>query len=419
MIFSKNSVCVLLLCLGNIAVSDEPVTFEEACAVLQPAPEVDVARDNPAGLEGRVMVGYQGWFRAEGDGSGLGFAHYTRKGKFEPGFCTIDLWPDLSEFEEDEKYPTAFRHSDGSVAHVFSSLNAKTVNRHFQWMEQYGIDGVFVQRFAGVVSHESRSRRLLKADNQKLMYCRDAANANHRSYALMYDLSGWKGNDFELLARDWKKLRSLMKLTQDPNDQAYLQFKGRPLVAIWGVGFNDDREYTLNDAERFIRFLKHNPEWGQTSIMLGVPFGWRMQIRDATKEAEFHKILEMADVISPWSVGRYHSVDFDSGIFVQNQIDDRKWCSERGITYLPVVYPGFSWHNMKGEKIDAIPRRGGRFFWDQFVATRAAGNRTAYVAMFDEIDEATAIFKCTNHPPTGNGVNFLDYEGLPADHYLR
>jgi len=39
-----------------------------------------------------------------------------------------------------------------------------------------------------------------------------------------------------------------------------------------------------------------------------------------------------------------------------------------------------------------------------------------YVAMFDEMDEGTAIFKCSNHPPAG--VSLCNYEGLPTDHYL-
>jgi len=35
--------------------------------------------------------------------------------------------------------------------------------------------------------------------------------------------------------------------------------------------------------------------------------------------------------------------------------------------------------------------------------------------MFDEVDEGTAIFKCTNQPPVGR---FCTYEGYPSDHYL-
>lgn len=409
----------LVLFLGSNVSGQDRISREEAYGVLVPAPRTSGDRANPTGIRGKILTGYQGWFRAPGDGSGMGFYHYEKRGKFEPGHCTIDLWPDLSKYDDDEKFDTSFRHRDGRVAQVFSSMNPKTVNRHFKWMKDYGIDGAFVQRFALVGAKNHRSYNHLKSDNQKLLNCRAAANANGRCYALMYDLSGLKSGDFERLNVDWKNLRTKMKLGFDPNDRAYLQHNGKPLIAIWGVGFKDDRDYSLEDAEKFIRLLKHNPEWGGMSVMLGVPFGWRELKRDAIEDEHLHEVLKLADIISPWSIGRYHRVNFEEGKHVANLVEDRKWCEENKLEYLPVVYPGFSWHNMKGAKLDAVPRRGGRFYWDQFVAIRAAGIETAYLAMFDEVDEATAIFKVSNDPPVGEGFKFLDNEGLPSDHFLK
>ena len=42
-----------------------------------------------------------------------------------------------------------------------------------------------------------------------------------------------------------------------------------------------------------------------------------------------------------------------------------------------------------------------------------------YQAMFDEVDEGSAIFKVTNNPPPPSGnIQFLTLEGLPSDEYL-
>lgn len=127
----------------------------------------------------------------------------------------------------------------------------------------------------------------------------------------------------------------------------------------------------------------------------------------------------MNGVVGPWSVGRYRTPKEVKENAEKRWKPDLKWCVERQIDFLPVVYPGFSWKNLKGEGLGAIPRLKGEFLWSQLVAAKRVGCKMIYVAMFDEVDEGTAIFKCTNRPPKGKGTEFLDMEGLPSDFYLR
>ena len=111
-------------------------------------------------------------------------------------------------------------------------------------------------------------------------------------------------------------------------------------------------------------------------------------------------------------------LDQITGMLAGVMQSDAAWCRQRGKEYMPVVFPGFSWHNMKPESpLGLIPRLKGKFLWAQYAATKRAGATMVYQAMFDEVDEATAIFKCTNDPPVG-ASKFLTYEGLPPDHYL-
>ena len=78
------------------------------------------------------------------------------------------------------------------------------------------------------------------------------------------------------------------------------------------------------------------------------------------------------------------------------------WCRDNRIDYVPVVFPGFSWHNMHPESTAVqIPRNNGKFYWKQLVGSIHEGAEMIYVAMFDEIDEGTAIFKTTKDPPVG------------------
>lgn len=360
-------------------------------------------------LSGKVMCGYQGWFNAEGDGAGRGFHHWVKgDGNLRPGNAKIDLWPDVSELAANERFPSDFRHANGSTAEVYSAFKQATVLRHFQWMRDYGIDGVFVQRFATPL----RDAKSLRHNNVVLDHCREGANRFGRAYAVMYDLSGLDENRVSEVADDWRALRTQMHITEDA---AYLRHRGKPVVAVWGVGFNEDRKYTIAECRRLVEFLKKDG----CTVMLGVPNGWRELNRDSVTDPELHEVLKLADIVSPWTVGRYHT-PAEAQLHGEKDVKpDLAWCRAQGLDYLPVVFPGFSWFNMKGKAFNSIPRLKGEFLWSQFVAAKRAGAEMIYVAMFDEVDEGTAIFKCTNDVPVSNQDKFVTYEGLPSDFYLK
>jgi len=99
---------------------------------------------------------------------------------------------------------------------------------------------------------------------------------------------------------------------------------------------------------------------------------------------------------------------------------DREDLAKHGALWIPVVYSGFSWNNLQKKSWEdaIIPRRKGKFLWEQFhVLSQMGGVDTIFLAMFDEVDEGTAILKVTKTPPTQ--AHFLTYEGLPSDWYLR
>ena len=354
-------------------------------------------------LDGLVMAGYQGWFNAEDDGAGLGWKHYAKNGEFRPGRCSVEMWPDVSEYAK--TYPTEFRFADGSTARVFSSRDRSTTFLHFRWMQEYGIDGVFMQRFVTTLRSEKGR------DNYDIILSNavKAAEKYGSAICLIYDLSGTDTEHMGLLAEDWKRIGR--KLTESPN---YLRHNGKPLVAVWGVGFNDNRKYGYDDIEEIIRVLKSSG----CSILLGVPAFWRTLSMDALPDRRLHSLLEQADVIHPWFVGRYNN---DSYGRIQEVIrQDLEWCRAHGKDYIPVVFPGFSWFNLKNgvaAPLNQIPRLGGEFLWKQVAGAIDAGARSIYIAMFDEIDEGTAIFKCANEVPAGESP-FLSYEGVEPDRYL-
>jgi hypothetical protein len=213
-----------------------------------------------------------------------------------------------------------------------------------------------------------------------------------------------------------------LRLTESPQ---YLHHRGLPLLAIWGFGFTD-RPATPAQAAELIEFFEHNPDPRyRVTLLGGVPARWRTLTRDSQKAPEWAAVYRSLNVISPWTVGRFRDPDGIDRFYATEVRLDMEETRRLGIDYLPVTFPGFSWHNMNpSAPFNPIPRLGGRFYWRQVQRALQAGSTMLYTAMFDEVDEGTAMFKIApsaNAAPTEVKTVTLDADGdaLPSDWYLR
>lgn len=362
--------------------------------------------------KGLVMAGYQGWFNCEGDGADRGWTHYSKKGKFEDGSCTIDYWPEMDEYKV--KYKTPFKFSDGSPAYVFSSYDESTVDLHFRWMKEYGIDGVFIQRFFSVLTQKGR----INHNDKVLASAIKAAKKYGIAIALMYDIGSMDDSKYKLIFDDWKHLVNDLKLTNQGKHTTYLFHKDKPLVAFWGISAGTRESGHIPEIFDIMDFFKNDPVYGGCSIHLGIPSRWRTLGSDTKGDPRLHDVLKQADVVHPWLVGRYNEESYEA-YRQENIIDDVSWCKANGKSYAPTVFPGFSWYNMKPNEVsDKIPRNKGKFYWNQIAGAIESGAEMLYVAMFDEIDEGTAIIKISHKVPVGKSIFVPNEKEVPTDHYL-
>lgn len=364
--------------------------------------------------KGLVMAGYQGWFTAEGDGAGRGWHHYQKNGKFEPGFASVDFWPDISDYSK--TYPTAFKYSNGETARVYSPYDEESVDLHFKWMQEHNIDGVYMQRFVSEVKGESGKKHF----NKVLANALKASKKYNRAISVMYDLSGSNSSDMDFIIKDWEELQRIFNLYDNKENPTYLRHNGRPLLAIWGVGFNDGRKYTIADIQKLVDNIKGPTK--KASILLGVPYYWRTLTKDTENSPALHTLIKSADVIMPWAVGRYNASSYTS-VAGTTLPGDITWCKTNKIDYAPLVFPGFSWGNLKNDKTlyNQIPRGKGDFLWQQIAGAKMSGAEALYVAMFDEIDEGTAIYKTKKEgtTPLNADGKFVGIEtDLESDYYL-
>jgi hypothetical protein len=106
------------------------------------------------------------------------------------------------------------------------------------------------------------------------------------------------------IQKDWMRLVDDLNLT---GQGSYFKYRGKPLVAIFGLGFTGSNYVASSkDAQDLLNWFHYSADRKyQASLLGGVPSYWRTLNGDSRTEPEWAKIYATFDVISPWMVGRF------------------------------------------------------------------------------------------------------------------
>ncbi|GAA4608129.1 hypothetical protein BJY16_006683 [Actinoplanes octamycinicus] len=373
--------------LSSAALVPAAVALGEAAAAASP----------PGDVVGKVSVGYQGWFACPGDGAPIGGWWHWSRDRFQPpspSNTTIVSWPDVRDYAR--TYPTAYPNlGSGQPATLFSSYDQQTVDVHFDWMRTYGVDTAALQRF-NPFGDEGPTRDAMA---QKV---RAAAERTGRKFYIMYDVSGWAGMQSQLKT-DWTT-----KMAAHTASGAYARQNGKPVVCIWGFGFDDaNHDFSPAACLDVITWFKAQGCY----VIGGVPTYWREGKNDS--RTGFLDVYHAFHMLSPWMVGRTGDLAGLDWFFTNVNTPDQADCTAHGIDYQPCVLPG---------DLSAGHRRHGDFYWRSVYNMVRLGAQGLYVSMFDEFNEGNQIAKtaetAASAPP---GIRALDEDGTfcSADYYLR
>ncbi|MEV0778325.1 discoidin domain-containing protein [Streptomyces sp. NPDC050433] len=357
------------------------------------------AASPPGDVVGKITVGYQGWFACSGDGAPInGWWHWSQNwGQSpSPGNTAIVSWPDVRDYTH--TYRTAYPAlGNGQPAALFSSYDQQTVDTHFSWMRQFGIDTAALQRF-NPNGGEGATR------DDMAVKVRAAAETYGRKFYVMYDATAWTNMQPEMKA-DW-----LAKMRAHTASPAYARQNGKPVVGIWGFGFNEpNKTWSAAVCLDVVNWFKAQGCY----VMGGVPTHWRRGIEDS--RPGYLDVYHAFDMLSPWMVGRIGDIAGADNFYANVNTPDQAHCDAQGIDYQPCVLPG---------DLQSGHRAHGDFMWRQFYNMCRIGVQGIYISMFDEFNEGNQIAKTAEsaaYVPVGSGIRALDEDGTAcsADYYLR
>lgn len=374
-------------------------------------------------LAGRVVIGYQGWFGCPGDVDGNARWFHWFRGHPAPDRLLVDMLPRVDDLPEEALCDTGLRDAQDRPVRVYTSMSPAVVEHHFALLRRHGLDTVALQRFVvDLLDPVLRARA-----DRVLRNALAAAARHHLQLYVTYDVSG--APDSQVIAAieaDWQRLGAVHGLR---DHAAYVRVEGRPVVALWGFGFRD-RPGDPAQVLALIGRLRGGADGTAPAIVVGgVPSQWRTLAGDARPDPRWSAVYRAYDVISPWYVGRFASSAGARDFYRQVTSGDLQDTAARGAGYLPVVFPGFSWANLMHQRgqtspLGQIPRQCGRFLGDQIDALATLGAPALFVAMFDEVDEGTAIAPTEADPDRfPRGARLLSTDEVDcavlADGYLR
>ena len=370
-------------------------TTELVSALTSPA----YAASPPGDVVGKISVGYQGWFACAGDGAPInGWWHWSNNWGQPPSPSNnaIVSWPDMRDYTR--TYPTAYPNlGNGQAATLFSQYDQQTVDTHFRWMQENGCDTAALQRF-NPFGGEGATRDAMATK------VRSAAERFGRKFYIMYDVTNWLDMQSQIKT-DWTT-----KMSAHTASTAYAKQNGKPVVCIWGFGFNDGgRPFAPAPCLEVVNWFKAQGCY----VIGGVPTYWRQGINDS--RPGFIDVYRAFNMISPWMVGRTGTLDGLDWFYTNVNVADQAECNARGIDYQPCVMPG---------DLSSGHRYHGDFYWRHLYNMVRVGAQGLYVSMFDEYNEGNQIAKTAESAawvPVGSGIRALDEDGTScsADYYLR
>ncbi len=357
-----------------------------------------------------------------------------------PSNATVDMWPDTTAYPSKLLYPTAFTLPNGATAQIYSAWDAGTVNLHFKWMRKYGLDGAVLQEF--VQNYLDASPQQQSVIDQVALNVKAAAQSYGRVFAVELDCSACTSSTvMQSVQTRWMHLVDALQLTQSP---AYLHHKGLPVVVLFGFGLSSmSNVATPQQATEIINWFHTGaPPQYRATIVGQTCVGWRTLGQGCLTDPQWISVYQAYDVIQPWYVGAWADIpgaDANWNHFIKGDIDQTK---ATGQGYMPTLWPGTSVSNLKrfqgqiNYTLNQIPRLGGNFWWHQLYNYLGSDPlhtiSMAYGAMFDEVDEGTAMYKLAataNDVPhqAPSGFVYLDMPdsnspngyNLPSDWYLE